>query len=88
MWKTIYGQDRREFYIRIKEHSANFGCKKTKKFALAKHSNNTGNQICLEDAKIIVNEDQYTKRKIKESMEIDKTMNNINRYNDFKLSDA
>jgi hypothetical protein len=51
----------------------------SKKYALAEHSIDSKHHINLENAEVIINIDLYTKRRVKEAIEIEKHMNNINR---------
>jgi hypothetical protein len=55
--------------------------------ALAKHSQDTGHHICIEDTKIIAKLEHYGKRKIWEALEIKLNGNNINRDKGLKISE-
>ena len=60
----------------MKERNIDIKHNKTKKANLAKHLENTKYQVFLDDVRIITKFDYYVKRKIKESMEIEKNINN------------
>ena len=86
--KEYIGETWRAIEIRVKEHCADIRHNRTKKSALAEHSSEMRHQICIENTKLLVQEGHYTKRKIKEALEIKKKHdNNINRDEGIELSD-
>lgn len=70
--KIYIGKTGQSIQTRLKEHGADIIQKHSKKYALAEHSNITNHHICLEDANVIINMDHYTKRRVKEVIEIKK----------------
>lgn len=72
--------------VRFKEHTMDLRLNRTQKSALAEHSWKTGHQLCLEEPKVIVKIDHYGKRKIRESLEIEMNLNNLNRDDGWKLN--
>ena len=87
LWESLYiGEIGRSIQLRLKEHSADIIHECTKKYALAEHSITSEHHICIEDAKVIVGIDYYTKQLMRESTEIEKHPKNINRDDGWKLS--
>ena len=78
----------RSIVTRLKEHEVDLRHYRHKKFALAEHANLTQHRICLEIAKFIVREDNLTKRKVREKIEINMTNDCLNIYDGTKLSDT
>lgn len=58
------------------------------KSALAEHSHHTSHHICLENDRIIAKIGNYTKRKVRERIEIELTLENLNRDEGGKLSET
>ena len=50
-----------------------------KNYALAEHSITSKHHILMEDAKVIANNEHYTRRGVREAIEIEKHPLNINR---------
>ena len=67
-------------------HSADIIHKRTKKLTLAEHYVTSKHHIYIEDAKVIVGVDHYTKRHVTEAIQIEKHPLNINRDDGWKLS--
>jgi len=61
---------------------------RSEKSGLAEHACSSSHYICIEQAKLIHKEDHYLKRRVKESIEIEKTSNNMNRDDGLKLSNT
>ena len=72
------GETGRSFSTRIKEHSADIRHERVLKSALAEHSSSTKHHICLENAKILLKEDNFFKRKLKEAIAIFNHPSNLN----------
>ena len=72
--------------IRLKEHSADIHNERTRTSALAEHVGKTNHHICLEDAKVIANEDHHFKRKVREAIEIIKHPKNLSRDGGMEIS--
>ena len=85
--KEYIGETGRAIEIRFKENYVDIRHNRTKKSALAEHSSEMRHQICIENTKLLVQEGHYTKRKIKEALEIKKHDNNLNRDEGIELSD-
>ena len=73
---------------RFKEHIADLRPDRHKKSALAEHADLTKHHICLENAEVITREDNLTKRKIREKIEINLNENYFNRDDGAKISDS
>lgn len=85
--RCFIGETCRSFQVRIKEHGADIMNEHTCTLALAEHSLTTKHHMCLGDTKILANEDHFFKRQIRESMEIIKHPNNLNRENGLEISE-
>ena len=72
----------------MKEHNTYITHEQIKSSALAEHSTTSKHHILMEDAKVIVNFDHYTRRQVREAIEIEKHPFNINRDDRWKLSTA
>ena len=72
----------------LKEHEAYLRHDRHKKSVLAERAHLTQHNICLENAKVIAREDNLTKRKIREKIEINMTNDCLNRDDGTKLSDT
>ena len=86
--KPYIGETGRSIVTRLKEHEADLRHDRHKKFTLAEHAHLTQHHICLENAKVISREDNLTKRKIREKIEINMTNDFLNRNDGTKLSDT
>jgi len=80
------GETGRSVRIRLKEHSADLRHERVRSSALAEHVGKTNHHICLEDAKVIANEDHHFKRKVREAIEIIKHPKNFNRDGGMEIS--
>jgi hypothetical protein len=83
--KVYINETGKTFQIRFKEHDADISHGCINKSALAKHSNDSKHQIFLEKSNIIAKIDHYTKRKIREAMEIEKHPANLNKDDGWRL---
>ena len=81
------GEIGRSLQTRLKEHSANIVHNHIKKSALAEHSHNTSHQICMEKASLIAREEHYYKRRVRESLEIEKRDKTLNKDDGLKLNE-
>ena len=72
---------------RLKEHSADIVHNRIKNSALAKHSHNTSHQICMEKASLIAREEHYYKRRVRESLDIEKRDKTLNKDDGLKLNE-
>lgn len=71
---------------RISEHATDLKHRRTKSSALAKHVENTKHHVCIEEANVIAKVSQFHHRKFRESLEIEKRLNNLNREDGWKIS--
>ena len=85
---SYIGETGRSMETRFKEHSADLRHDRHKKSALAEHAHLTKHHICLEDAKVIAREDNLTKRKIREKIEINLNENYLNRDDGARINDS
>lgn len=83
--KTYIGETGRSVQVRLKEHIADEKYKRTKS-ALAEHTLETNHGILFDKTKLIHRENHYLKRKIKETIEIVKSSNSLNKEDSYKLS--
>ena len=84
--KVYIGETGRSIQTRLKEHNADITHNRAKQSALAEHSVASKHHISLENAKVIINIEHYTMRRIREAIEIEKHPNNLNRDDGWKLS--
>lgn len=82
------GEMGRSIETRLKEQNADVRHNRYKKSALAKHSHITQHHICLENAMVITKEDNLTKRKVREKIEINMTQECLNRDDGTRLSNT
>ena len=80
------GETRRSFHTRLKEHGVDIRNERIRTSALAKHCSKTKHHIFLEDTKILAREIHYFKRKIRESLDIIKHPNNLNKDGGLEIS--
>ena len=71
---------------RLKEHNTDFTHGWIKRSALAEHSTTSKHHILLEYAKVITSIDHYTRRRVREAIEIEKHPFGINPDDRWKLS--
>ena len=84
--KVYIGETGRSVLIRLKEHIADISHGRIKNSALAEHSITSKHHILMEDVKVIANIDHYTRRRVREAIEIEKQPLNINRDDGWKLN--
>jgi len=77
--KSYIGKTRHSLQKRLKENGASIKHERCRTSALAKFFSKTKHHLCLEDAKLIMKEEHYHRRKIREALEIMKHPHNINR---------
>ena len=82
------GETRRSFEVWLKEHCTDIKHDRVKKSALAKHAHLTKHHICVEKTTIISKEEDITKRKVREKIEIRLNLDCMNRDDGKKLSDT
>ena len=80
------GETGRSFHTRLKEHGDGIRNERICTSALAEHCSKTKHHICLEDTKILAREIHYFKIKIRESLEIIKHPNNLNKDGGLEIS--
>ena len=64
--KVYIGKIGRPIQLRLKKNCADIIHECTKKSALAEHSLTSKHRICIEDAKVIIGIDDYTKQLMRE----------------------
>ena len=74
--------------MRLKEHSAYIIHDRHQKPALAEHARDSRHHIRIEGTKVITREDHCKRRKIREAIEIEKFLSNLNRDDGLKLSEC
>ena len=84
--KSYIGETGKSFKQRIKEHGADLRLNRCHTSALVKHANKTKHQLCLENTNILSKEENYSKRKFREALEIIKHPQNLNRDNGWEIS--
>ena len=70
--KFYIGEIGRSVKIWLKEYATNIMKDKADKSSLIKHCHNSDHHICIENAKLIMKEEHYLKRKVKEVVKIEK----------------
>ena len=80
------GETGRSVLTRLKEHNVDIIRGRIKNFALAEHSINSKHHILMENAEVIANIDHYTRRRVREAIEIEKHPLNLNQDDGWKLS--
>lgn len=70
---------------RLKEHYVGIHHCMIKNYVVVQNSHNTNHQICLKNVKVLATIPHYYKRKVRESLEIEKYPNNINPDDGLKL---
>ena len=84
--KPYIGETGRSIVTRLKEHEADLRHDRHKKFSLVEHAHLTQHHIYLENVEIIAREDNLTKQKIREKIEINMTNDCLKRDDGTKLS--
>ena len=84
--KVYIGEIGHSILTRLKENNADIIHGRIKNSALAEHSITSKHHILMEDAKVITNIDHYTRRRVREVIEIEKHPLNINQDDRWKLS--
>ena len=82
------GETRCSIQVRLKEHSANIIHDRHQKSALAEHAHHSRHHIRIEETKLITRQDHYSRRKIREAIEIEKFPLNLNRDDGLKLNEC
>ena len=86
--KPYIGEIGRFIEIWPKEHEADLRHDRHKKSTLAEHAHLTQHHIYLENVEVIAREDNLTKQKIREKIEINMIDDCLNRDDGTKLSDT
>ena len=80
------GETGRSVSQRIQEHVADLKHNRSRSSALAEHAEKTNHHICIEDAEVIANIDHFYHRKLREALEIEKRLVNLNRDDGWSVS--
>jgi hypothetical protein len=87
--KSYIGQTSRALQCRLREHQRDVKNMQTRKSALAEHTwSGPTHNMKFEEAKLIVKENRYFPRIIREAIEIVKTPTNINREDGYHISNT
>ena len=73
---------------RLKEHYVDIVHGRINKYVLEEHSHSTSHHVCIEKYSLIAREDNYNKRRIRKTVEIEKMNNNLNKDDGLKLSNT
>ena len=84
--KTYIGETRRSIRTRVKEHSADIRLNRTHKSALAEHSHNTKHPIKIEDTQVLAHVDNWSRRRVREAIEVVKNPNYLNKDDGLSIS--
>ena len=84
--KAYIGETGRSIRTRVKEHCADIRLNRTHKSALAEHSHNTKHPIKIEDMQVLAQVDNWSKRRIREAIEIVKNPKCLNRDDGLYIS--
>ena len=85
--KLYIGETSRSIKVILKEHYLDILHNKIKSLAVAEHCIKSNHYICVEHAKVISTEEHYSKRRIREAVEIEKNTGNFYRDYGLVLSD-
>ena len=88
MWELYIGEIGRSLNICVKEHVLEITRDIANKSALAEHSHISSYHVCIENAELLTREKNYVKRWLKETMEIEKLDNTLNRDDGLKLGNT
>ena len=80
------GETGRSIHQRISEHAADLRHGRTKSSALAEHVDKTKHHVCIEEAKVVAKVALFHHRKLREAIEIEKSPNNLNRDEGWKIN--
>ena len=84
--KSYIGETRRSVQQRIKEHEVDLRLNRFHTSALVEHANKTKHQLCLENTNILSKEENYSRRKFREALEIIKHPQNLNRDKGWEIN--
>jgi len=84
--KAYIGETGRSIRTRVKEHCADIRLNRTHKSALAEHSHNTKHPIKVEDMQVLAQVDNWSRRRIREAIEIVKNPKCLNRDDGLSIS--
>ena len=76
--KTYIGETERSIRTRVKEHYADICLNRTHNSALAEHSHNTKHPIKIKDMQVLAQVDNWSRRRIREAIEIIKNPKFLN----------
>ena len=80
------GETGRSLKVRLKEHGANIRNQHIRTSTLVEHLEKSKHHIFLEETSMIAKENHYYKRRFRESLDIIKHPNNLNRDGGFEVS--
>ena len=86
--KVYIGETGRSPQKRLKEHTTDICRDRSYKYVLTEHSHNTSHHICIDKMRLLAREEHYTKRRIREAVEIEKRNNTLNRGDNLKLNNS
>ena len=86
--KRYIGETGRSIKDKLKEHIVDIHHNRIKNSAIAEHCHNTNHHICIKNTKVLATIPHYYKRKIREVLEIEKHVNNLNQDDGLKLKEA
>ncbi|XP_018355601.1 PREDICTED: uncharacterized protein LOC108756357 [Trachymyrmex septentrionalis] len=85
--QVYVGETGRMVNLRIKEHQCDVRLKHVTQSALSEHNIETGHQILFDKTTTIVNITSYFPKKYRETIEIQKHSNNLNRDNGYNVNE-
>jgi hypothetical protein len=80
--------ERHSLHMCLKEYTFDIYIDCTYKSTLGDHSHNIYHHICMDNKRLLVREEHYMKRRIREAIEIKKRDNTLNKDKGLKLSNV